>query len=390
MLLDDTGKPEPVQSPFAARVAEQNRREGDRHAWKQGSAGWQSSANPYAAMMGGGGAANAETPAVVRGLDRGQGAGALVYCLHTGHTAGLFARDLADDTEHGERRLYHKQQFAGGDLACHPGDGRLVVSVADPATHTAHLGLLGGERPGVQVVTDGDCVDEAPAWCPPLGGSESSDAIVYQSAGVGRDANGNFWAVGPRRIEHLDLSSGEVVTLIDDAAFDHLTPRATADGSLWFVRRPYQSWRPATLWQRAKFFAASPFVFVAGLYGVVTGLSTAIKGEPPKTAGGPNRPPPPRAMQIYGAAVIAGKNRKDADDDLTPRAPKDWVLIRRDAEGNETEVATNVLSFDVADSAPSGVVLAATDGRDVFRLDPATGRREQLTRAALVDRVRLV
>ena len=379
-----------IDSPFAQKVVERASRDAERHGWKGGSMGWQTGASPELAAIGLGGGATAETTIVVRGLDR-SGPERLVYILQAGATVGLFERDLADQGEHRERRLFHKQSFQAADAAAHPSDGRIIVSLQEGPGIESHLALFGGDRPGLSSITDGDCIDEAPAWVA-TAGDAAPHAIVYQSAGIGRDGDGNLWGIGPRHVEWLDLDDGERDTLVEEPSFDCLTPRATSDGSLWYLRRPYEEHRRPSLWQQAKFLVASPVIFVVGLFTIVQTLAAMLRGEPPKTAGGPRGRKVTPTLRIYGAAVEAsrrgvGSKREEASD--LPIAPSSWTLRCRDADGKDREVTTGVLAFDVADAAQE-VQIVATDGRDVFGIDLDSGNRVKLGRYELVDRVCLV
>ena len=61
----------------------------------------------------------------------------------------------------------------------------------------------------------------------------------YQSAGIGRNRQGQFLAFGPFSIQQLDADAGELSTLAEDRRYDYLAPQALPDGSLLFIRRPY-------------------------------------------------------------------------------------------------------------------------------------------------------
>jgi hypothetical protein len=98
---------------------------------------------------------------------------------------------------------------------------------------TANIGIkLSGEG-GIKEVTEGDSFDTAPRWSP-----GKDRRIVFQSAGVGRNREGQFLALGPFSLQQLDMDAGEMVTLLEDRHYDYLAPQFQGDGSLLYIRRP--------------------------------------------------------------------------------------------------------------------------------------------------------
>ena len=369
------GEARVVASPFAEEVVERHRKQEESDAWKAGSS-W--GGDPMFGMMG-----FAPPPTVmptVRSLDLSPEA--MCYVVRTQHSSVLLRQQLADGYE---QRLYHKQQFVGGDAAMNPaaGDDRVILSVADRETQTAHLAIVGNDHGGLKFVTDGDCIDEAASWVIDDGGK--SDSIVYQSAGIGRDADGVFWALGPRRVEKLNLENGELDTLLDHDAYDYLMPRLFADDTLWTVRRPWRSREQASGWETGKAAVMAPWHFTKAVYTIATGLASLMKQEPPKRAGGPTAPEIPPALMLYGQLVATPKQQSHAMADDPPTAPSAWQLIKYDANDNETTVANGVVSYDVT---PAGDCIY-TDGHSIHRVS-ADGDKTLLHQAALVDCVRLL
>ena len=75
-----------------------------------------------------------------------------------------------------------------------------------------------------------------PAWAPGGDGQQ----IVFQSAGIGRNTHGAAVALSSYAIQKVDLDTGKFETLAEDEAYDYLLPRPAADGSLYYIRRPYK------------------------------------------------------------------------------------------------------------------------------------------------------
>jgi len=66
------------------------------------------------------------------------------------------------------------------------------------------------------------------------------ETLVYQSAGIGRDHMDGIYGFAPFGIYKLDLANDRMSTVLELPEFDCLAPRITADGSLYYIRRPYQ------------------------------------------------------------------------------------------------------------------------------------------------------
>jgi hypothetical protein len=82
-------------------------------------------------------------------------------------------------------------------------------------------------------VTEGDSFDQLPHWVP-----GPKRQIVFQSAGLDRDAGWRFAGLGPCAIQRLDLDSGDLEEIASESGRDLLQPRQAQDGSLYFIRKP--------------------------------------------------------------------------------------------------------------------------------------------------------
>src|SRR5205085_2294591 len=139
----------------------------------------------------------------------------LLFLLEIDTVGGLFAHDVTDGFE---RRLYHKQGFRARYLVKHPTKDLVAMSIVSGME--SHLALTDTQGRSLREITEGDCVDECPSWIP--GGDET---LVYQSAGIARNARGLLDTVGPYRIERLDTCGAQLDTLMENDRFDYLNPR---------------------------------------------------------------------------------------------------------------------------------------------------------------------
>lgn len=316
----------------------------------------------------------------IRSVSRGPSPGDLMYLLDLESVSGVFRYDLAQKLE---RRLMHRNDFIARDLACHRQRGTLAVSLA-AGDGAASLAFSDDEGRHWNRVTGGDSVDQAPAWAP-----GESRKVVFQSAAVGRNAHGLPMGLGPYAIEILDLDGDkEVRTLLEDKDRDLLLPRMTDDGSLYFLRRPYKPQGRQTL-SFGQFLwdvLLLPFRILLTILHIFNFFSVMFSGQPLATALGQVQRRGPQQQQflmLWGHMVDTKQAMAKAPKDQ-PAAlvPKDWQLVRRDGQGNETVLADGVLAYDL--SASGAVVF--TNGSAVFLLGEG-GRREKLCEGSLIESV---
>ena len=88
-------------------------------------------------------------------------------------------------------------------------------------------------------------------------------------------------------------------------------------------------------------------------------------------------------LMLWGQMIDTKKALAEAKKNVdVGLVPKTWELVRRDKNGAERTLATNVLAFDL--TANGDVVY--TNGAAIFLLS-AGGERRQLCRGELIERV---
>ena len=356
-----------VESEFERTVRERAASIERRHSWKTQGRG--------ANFMGGVWAAQPnrtnEVPVLLTGLTSGTN-GALLYSMETDAVSGIFLLDA----EGVETRLFHTADFRIRHAALHPDGATLAVTAfhKDMQSNIAVLPVHGTE---FSELTEGDSFDQLPRWVPGV-----KRRIVFQSAGVGRDAAGRFAGLGPCTIQQLDVDSGDLEEIASETGRDLLQPRQTEDGALYYIRKPYESRLPdASLLGSLKDAGLFPFRMARAVFQYFNIFSMMYTGKPLVTSrGAVQRRMDPRQLFIYGNLATA-QMAQSQDDDAQGRVPSSWELVRR--TGGQTEVvARNVLAFDLA---ADGSVLHS-DGATITRLTPE-GRSERVLNAELIEQV---
>jgi hypothetical protein len=289
---------------------------------------------------------------------------------------GLFHYDLANGYE---RRLYHRNQFRATDLARHDADGTLAFTVHSP-DGTAHIATMSSAGRGIKEMTEGDAVDEAPSWAAGPG-----KVILFQSAGVGRGKSGLRNSLSPYAIQRLDLDANKMDMLVEEDDFDALLPRMTAEGTLYFIRRPYlPQGQPVSPWKVLTDLLLFPYRLLRAVAHFLNFFSIMFSQKPLMTSGGPPKEgPDERFLLLWGRVVDTQKTLRAAKPgDGGALVPSSWQLVRRTPTGEESVLAKNVLSYDLYGDGSA----LHTNGAKIFHLD-SSGKSTEVGHGKLIERV---
>ena len=285
--------------------------------------------------------------------------GDLLYFLRDSNIGGLFRREAATGKE---LRLLSRQHLNLSDLAQSPDGTRLAASSLQ-SDGSANIALLKADGSGYQEATGGDTVDSAPAWIPGV-----SDRLLFQSSGIARHQGGAILARGHTCILKLDMTSGSVSPILDDARYDFLRPRVDPAGNLLFIRRPYQvpRYTAENLFLDTLLF---PFRLLRAIFHYLNFFSLLYSRKPLTSASGPAMQADIRQILLQGRQIDAEKALRSAGavQGVPSLVPDSWELVRRSQQGDETVLGTNVASFDIC--ADGSVIYS--NGQGVFFLDPS-------------------
>jgi hypothetical protein len=365
-----------IESPFVQGILDRVERDRERSEWKSQGMGWNFSSsmrNPMADMGLPADRRRIRFSGVTSAGDSKQ----LLYSLDTDHVGGLFQYELSDGFE---RRLYHRQQLRINDVCRHRDDGTLVFSML-AEDGTAHIGMMGAEGKGFKSITAGDAVDEAPSW---VVGEETAKTVVFQSAGVGRDQGGFRSGLSTYAIMKLEIESGKMETLIEEDTTDVLLPKMMADGTLWFIRRPYEPMGASiSPWKLALDMLLFPIRLAGAIVHFFNFFSLMFQRKPLISSGGPPREgPDQRYMMLWGKVIDAHKIQNAKKGESQALVPATWQLIKRSPGGSEEVIAKRVLAYDLC---ADGAVIY-TDGSTIYHRT-LHGDTTQLAQGKLIERV---
>lgn len=355
-----------IESEFERTVRERIASIQRRHSWKTQGRGAQFT-GAWAPELN---TANA-TPVLMTGLAAGP-QGGILYCLETDAVSGIFFLD-AEGTE---TRLFHTADFQIRHAALNPDQDFLAATAFHKESMRSNIALLPLHGNTLAEVTEGDSFDQMPQWVP-----GSARRIVFQSAGVGRNAAGHFSALAPCTVQRLDIDTGNLEELAAEDGYDLLQPRQTEEGTLYYIRKPYESGATnASLAHSLKDAALFPFRMARAVFQYFNVFSMMYTGKSLVTnKGAVQKQMDPRQMFIHGNLARA---MQVPEDDQQGLVPSSWQLIRRTPDGLTETIAKNVLTFDLAGD---GTVLCS-DGSSIRVIAPG-GPSEQVVKSEWIEQV---
>lgn len=369
-----------VRSTFATEAEERQKRSQAVDGWRSRSGVWgQMGMAPPQFSQWEEAEAGGRSRISFRSLSRGSATGQLMYILDLQTVRGLFQYDLKQDLE---RRLMHRNEFFAHDLAVHPVTGT-VATALEQEDGSSHLAFSDDEGRHWNRVAGGDSRDESPAWIP-----GEKRRVVFHSAAIGRTKNGMALGLSEFAIETLDLDGeGKVQPLLQQAGFDLLQPKLAADDTLYFIRRPYKAPGEAVpgLGEFALDLLLLPYRFLRSIFLIFNFLSLMVSGQPLSTSltRRQQQVQQNQLLSLWGQAIDTKKAmQKYRGEQAGSLVPKEWELVRRDASGAESVLATNVLAFDLGPDKS----LIYTNGSKIHWLQP-DGARQSLGDHRAIERV---
>ena len=274
----------------------------------------------------------------------------LLYTLEAGEDGGIFtlerlAASISDRQQPKEKRLFHSADFKVDRIDFHP-EHKLIACAVVRKDGTANIATMPVDAVHLEEVTEGDAIDLAPKWIP-----GARKAIVFQSAGISRNLSGYIIEHEHSTIQQLDLDQQEVITLASDPKYDLLSPQIAADGTLYYIRRPYRPLRQQVLFsQTLKEIVLIPARLLTAIFGWLnffthryTGRSLLLVNQPPQVG--------TQQMLLLGRVVDVGlemeRNRRFGDADSPSLVPRSWQLIEQPLHGEAQIIGCGVLAFDV-------------------------------------------
>jgi hypothetical protein len=288
----------------------------------------------------------------------------LLYTLAAGEVGGIFALERlgassveaigqnpapAHAQKTREKRLFHSADFKI-DRVDFNHAYQLIACAAICKDGSSNIATMPAHSVHLMQVTEGDSLDLAPKWIPGF-----RRAIVFQSAGIGRDGAGYIIEQKHSTIEQLDIDRQEVVTLASDPRYDLLSPQMTADGTLYYIRRPYQPLRQRVRFsQLIKETLSIPARLLSAIFEWLNFFTRRHTGKSLLAVPQLSEPHNSQQMLLLGRVIDVGgeieRNRRFGDADSPALVPRSWELIEQFPHREPKVIAQGVVAFDVGQS----------------------------------------
>jgi hypothetical protein len=373
MFIWDNGKTTPIPSQYLENYMENLKVIQRRKEWKQKS---------MTAAMGYDGMFPEMDPQMemenykITGLTRYGRTRSLIYSIRIEQMGGLFKVNPFGKGD-SEGHIFHDKDVTIQNPCYNSKNNTLIYSQQEMGQQE-HLYAMNLKDGSTTTLTEGDTVDTFPRWT-----QDSQDALVYQSAGIGRGANGVYVGTAPSGINQLNIKTGEIEELVKYDHYDCLAPMMDADGNLYYIKRPYKSHtRQGSLLMD---ILLMPFRIVNAIFNWLNFFSMRYTGKPLTSGSNPARNDgDPEKYFIHGNLVDASKIlgdqlRKDRRLGLVPRS---WELIKLPEGGKVEVLAEGIISFDIA---PDGAIVCS-NGKEVYSLDEH-GKRTSLIKGKFIEKV---
>ena len=364
-----TETPRTVDSAYGNSIREKAVRAQQKHSWK--SAGGDGS--PFSAMLWGKSGTNGDIPLAITSICGGKEPGGLIYSLESGSLCALLQVEQLGAEE---RRLWNDNRTQIRHVSVSRETGDMVFSILHE-NGTANVGVKMAGEGGVKELTEGDSFDTAPRWLP-----GSGRKIIFQSAGIGRNREGHFLALGPFTIQLLDPEVGEMKTLLEARQYDHLAPQGLPDGSLLYIRRPYSQHDRLHPLRALKDIILFPFRLLYAIFQYLNFFSAMYTGKKLSSGDGKSREMDMKQMMIWGNLVRAQQRGRTVEDESADLVPKSWQLCRRSPNGETKILGGGVLAYDVSEDGR----IVFTNGNAIYLLHP-DGRKQHVWNESMIEQV---
>lgn len=273
---------------------------------------------------------------VVTGQDQ------IIYAARLDEGTAIYAKSLSNLQEL-EGLVLRKNEFVVYDIAYDAHHQRLALSASAPYQHERHLSVLSIDGNRIQYVTEGECQDANPVF-----DAQNPDQIYYDSCGFAYDQHGRV-SIGPKRICLLNLRTGDLDSVLEDARYDFLKPQKDVQGNLYVLRRPYK--QKTDSFGVLKDLILAPVRIIKAIIGWLDFFTQRYSGQSLKTTSGAN---PAKAKQktqeelfIEGNLINAQKARQQnskTGEKYPGIIPRSWELIKLTPAGEVVTVKKGVLS----------------------------------------------
>ncbi|MBQ8295789.1 MAG: hypothetical protein IJX87_05090 [Clostridia bacterium] len=379
LCLYNNGKIEKYDSDYVVRYRESMLRAEKNREWKKNTDLMMSDDFYFE------GARNEEVSVSLHSVSLTTEENKLIYAFSVNETSGLYYK-FTDDEKKTEAHFLTSNEVRFLSLNVY--DTGDILGTVQTDSVRANLAVFSKNDGDYKSLTDGDSFDENPSF------DENGD-LIFNSYGVGRDANNVFLTYTPSEILRLNLRSMEIETVISDERFSYVKPVCDGAGNLYCIRKPGDDAQEGNIFLDILLI---PVRLVQAFIGLISTFVMCFAGKPMISGGrtgandgsmAKNGKKDPKKIFINNNLINVEKelkkNKKSEDPGFIPRS---WKLVKLTPQsaGNfknciETELASGVADFCLLTKDGTNTLLY-TNGKHIFAVED---RGKESKRKKLLD-----
>ena len=341
---------EEIQSEYIQKLIDRMEKKQQQHGWKEGTS-WGTT------PVGGVREFSADNIDIQFIAAEMLPENKILYFLKGEGFGGLFHYDMATQQE---LRISHHQNLDYTDLH-YDARRKQILCTSNFSSGVSNIIVMDENGDASHELTGGDTEDISPCWLPNV-----ENQIVFQSMGLARSDEGFIMARGPASIQLLDIDMGELTPVLENENYDYLDPKVSAQGDLYFIRRPYdtEQYKTSNLFMDTLLF---PFRLSRAVFHYLNFFSLMYSREPLSSASSPYGKADMKDIMLKGKRIDAEKALQKGQNiqGVPSLVPKNWELICRTQSGQETVLASSVSSYDLSDNDE----IIYSNGYGVFSLE---------------------
>lgn len=370
----DNGKTVKYDSAYITRYRENTIRTEKNREWKRQSEAMMSDE----LYMGVG--QNNEVTATLNAVSLTLEENKLLYAFSVNETAGIYYK-YTEEEKDPEAHFLTSNEVSFLSLAMT--DSGDILGTVQTDSVRANIAVFSRNGGDYKSLTDGDSFDENPSF-------DEHGNLLFNSYGVGRDANNVFITYTPSEILRLQMRTMEMETVRSNNEYSYIKPIADGKGNIYCIRKPSVEKREGNLLLDILLI---PVRIVQAIIGFIATFVMCFAGKP--MLGGRmgagdgsmarNGKADPKKVFINKNLINVEKelkkNKKTEDFGFIPRS---WKLVRLtvnkgDGGWDECELASGVADYCVLHEENGERTLVYTNGKHIFAFqDVANGKRKKV------------
>lgn len=299
----------------------------------------------------------------------------IVYAFSVNNSSGIYSK-LLDDEIKTEAHIVSANDVEFMSVS-YAGDGEMLAAVQMDSV-TSRIALFPKNSGDYKCITGGDSLDENPSL------DFAENCVLFNSYGVGRDANNNFIEYMPSEVYRLNLSTLDVELVVSDPKFSYIKPLADPKGDIYCIKKPGSE---KTGGNPIVEILMIPVRIVQAIAGFISAFvmcfsgKSLVSGQSGRSALGDGS-----AAKKGGDAkkVFINNNLLNVDKELKKNKkqedygfiPSSWKIVRLGKNGApETEIASGVADFCIVEE-DGKTKFVYTNGKHIFSVEEGQKRQK--------------